>query len=159
QATTIIFFVSVDPAATGTIPNTAFVDPDGSGPLPPFAAPVVSPVTTQADISVTKDGPDRATAGSNLVFTVTVTNRGPSVATGVTVADPTPPGLLFVSNRGDCATAFPCALGNLAPGATRTITTTLSVPSGYVSPDPIVNQASVTSSTPDPAPGNNSAEA
>src|SRR5262249_25587066 len=95
----------------------------------------------------------------NLVFTLTVTNQGPSVATGVTVADPTPPGLLFVSNSGDCTTAFPCALGNLAPGATRTITTTLSVPSGYVSPDPIVNQASVTSGTPDPAPGNNSAEA
>src|SRR5262249_28467895 len=83
----------------------------------------------------------------------------PSVATGVTLSDPTPPGLIFVSNGGDCTTAFPCALGNLARGATRTITTTLSVPSGYVSPDPIVNQASVTSGTPDPAPGNNSAEA
>src|SRR5262249_60459288 len=88
-----------------------------------------------------------------------VRNQGPSVATGVTVSDPTPPGLLFVSNSGDCTTAFPCALGNLAPGTTRTITTTFSVPSGYVSPDPIVNQASVTSGTPDPAPGNNSAEA
>jgi large repetitive protein len=159
QATTVIFFVSVDPAATGTLTNTALVDPDGTGPLPPFAVPAVSPVGTQADLSVTKDGPDRAVAGSNLVFTVTVTNRGPSVAAGVTVSDPTPPGLVFVSNSGDCTTVFPCALGNLAPGATRTITTTLSVPSGYVSPDPIVNLASVSSPTPDPAPDNNSAEA
>ena len=158
QATTVIFFVLVDPAATGTITNTAVVDPDGTGPLPPFAVPAVSPVTSQADLSVTKDGPDRAVAGSNVVFTVTVTNQGPSVATSATLSDPTPPGLIFVSNGGDCTTAFPCALGDLAPGATRTITTTLSVPSGYVSPDPIVNLASVTSGTPDPAPGNNSAE-
>src|SRR5262249_27780435 len=158
QATTVIFFVSVDPAATGTLTNTAFVDPDGPGPSPPFAVPAVSPVTTQADLSVTKDGPDRPVAGSNLVFPVTVRNQGPSVATGVTLSDPTPPGLIFVSNSGDCTTAFPCALGNLAPGATRTVTTTLEVPSGYVSPDPIVNLASVTSVTPDPAPGNNSAE-
>src|SRR5262249_17603937 len=130
----------------------------GTGPAPAFGVRAVSQVTTQADLSVTKDGPNRAVAGSNLVFTVTVRNQGPSVATGVTLSDPTPPGLIFVSNSGDCTTAFPCALGNLAPGATRTITTTLSVPSGYVSPDPIVNQASVTSATPDPAPGNNSAE-
>src|SRR5262249_7594543 len=128
QATTGIFFVSVAPAATRTLTNTAFVDPDGPGPSPPFAVPAVSPVTTQADLSVTKDGPDRAVAGSNLVFTVTVRNQGPSVATGVTLSDPTPPGLIFVSNGGDCTTAFPCALGNLAPGATRTVTTTLPVP-------------------------------
>jgi uncharacterized repeat protein (TIGR01451 family) len=159
QATTVIFFVLVDPAATGTITNTALIDPDGTGPLPPFAAPAASPVTTQADLSVTKDGPDRAIPGSNVVFTVTVTNQGPSVATGVTLSDPPPPGLTFVSNSGDCTTAFPCALGTLAAGATRTITTTLSVPSGYVTPDPIVNLASVTSPTPDPAPDNNSAQA
>jgi uncharacterized repeat protein (TIGR01451 family) len=163
QATTIIFFVEPDPAATGTITNTALIDPDGPGPSPPFPAPVVSPVTTQADLSVTKDGPDRTVAGSNVVFTVTVTNRGPSVAKSVMLSDPTPTGLLFVSNGGNCTTAFPCALGDLPPGATRTITTTLSVPSRYVRPDPVVNQASAASGgsnpTPDPASGNNSAEA
>src|SRR5262249_10842406 len=79
QAPTVIFFVLVDPAAPGTTPTPAVVDPDGTGPLPPFTVPAVSPVTTQADLSVTKGGPDRTTAGSNLVFTVTVTNQGPSV--------------------------------------------------------------------------------
>jgi len=159
ESTTIIFFVTVDPGATGMLTNSALVDPDGPGPSPPLPATAVSPVTTQADLSVTKDGPDRAIAGSNLVFTSTVTNQGPSLATGVMLSDPTPPGLTFVSNSGDCTTAFPCALGALAPGATRTVTTTLLVPSAYVSPDPIVNLASVASDTPDPAAGNNSAEA
>ena len=54
---------------------------------------------------------------------------------------------------------IPCALGTLAAGATRTVTTTFAVPSTYTTPDPIVNVASVTSDTPDPATGNNTAQA
>ena len=59
-------------------------------------------------------------AGTNIVYTITVTNAGPSDATGVTLVDPTPPGLTFVSNAGDCTTAFPCDLGTLPRAATRT---------------------------------------
>ena len=103
----------------------------GPGALQPFPAAVISPVAAMADVTVAKDGPDRATPGTNAVFTITVTNDGPSVATNVVLADPTPPGLVFVSNSGACTTAFPCALGTLAPGATRTVTTTFSVPSTY----------------------------
>jgi uncharacterized repeat protein (TIGR01451 family) len=47
--------------------------------------------------------------GTNAVYTITVTNAGPSSADGVVVADAMPAGLLFVSNTGDCVTAFPCA--------------------------------------------------
>ena len=86
-----------------------------------------------------------------MVYTITVTNAGPSDATGVTLTDPTPPGLTFVSNAGDCTTAFPCTLGTLPPAATRTITATFAVPSGYTTPNPIVNTATVTSATPDAA--------
>ena len=67
---------------------------------------------------------------------------------GVTVADPTPPGLTFVSNAGDCTTVFPCNLGALPAGATRTITATFAVPSGYTTPNPIANTATVSSPTP-----------
>ena len=87
-------------------------------------------------------------AGTNVVYTITVTNAGPSDATGVTLADPTPPGLTFVSNAGDCTTAFPCTLGTLPPAATRTITATFAVPSGYTTPNPIANTATVSSATP-----------
>ena len=114
-------------------------------------------LTPSADVQITKSGPATAVAGTNVVYTITVTNAGPSDATGVTLADPTPPGLTFVSNAGDCTTAFPCTLGTLPPGATRTITATFAIPSGYTTPNPIANTATVSSPTPDAAAGNNSA--
>ena len=96
-------------------------------------------------------------AGTNVVYTITVMNAGPSDAAGVTVADLTPPGLTFVSNAGDCTTAFPCNLGTLPRAATRTITAIFAIPAGYTTPNPIVNTATVLSPTPDAAAGNNSA--
>ena len=110
-------------------------------------------LTPSADLQITKEGPANAVAGTNVVYTITVTNAGPSDATGVTLADPTPPGLTFVSNAGDCTTAFPCNLGTLPPAATRTITATFAIPSGYTTPNPIANTATVSSPTPDAAVG------
>ena len=60
---------------------------------------------------------------------------------------------------GACATAFPCALGPIPVGQSRSITTTFLVPSGYTGPDPIVNTATVSSTAADPDPANNSATA
>src|SRR5262249_48592326 len=116
-------------------------------------------ITQSADVSITKTGPASVVPGNNAVYTVVVTNAGPSTANDVEVSDPTPPGLMFVSNSGACTTAFPCALGTLAPGASRTITTTFTVPLGYTTPNPIAQTASVASSTSDPTPGNNTATA
>ena len=148
--------------ATGLLVNTATVSVP-AGALDPNAAndSATSSVTLtpSADLQIAKNGPATAVAGTNLVYTITVTNGGPSDATGVTLADPTPPGLSFVENAGDCTTAFPCALGTLSPLATRTITATFAVPSGYTTPDPIENTATVSSTTPDAAAGNNSATA
>ena len=87
--------------------------------------------------------------GNPLVYTITVTNSGPSDAAGVVVSDATPTGLVFVSNTGDCTTAFPCALGVVPAGATRTITATFTVPITYPGLGPIVNVASVSATTPD----------
>ena len=54
----------------------------------------VSPV---ADLSVTQTGPASGVAGSNLVFTVTVTNRGPATATNIVVTNLLASGFTFVS--------------------------------------------------------------
>jgi uncharacterized repeat protein (TIGR01451 family) len=70
---------------------------------------------------------------------------------------PVPSGLTLVSTAGDCPAGFPCALGTLPNGGTRTFTVTYAVPSGYTTPDPMVNTVTVTSTTPDPVAGNNSA--
>ena len=148
--------------ALGSLDNTATVAaPAGATDPVPANNTATSTVTLtpSADVQVAKSGPATAVAGTNVVYTLTVTNAGPSDATSVTLTDPTPPGLTFVPNTGDCTTAFPCTLGTLPPGAIRTITATFSIPSGYTAPNPIANTATVSSTTPDAAAGNNSATA
>jgi uncharacterized repeat protein (TIGR01451 family) len=113
-------------------------------------------VTSQADLSIAKTGPPFATRGANLTYTIVVTNAGPAAAGSVQVADPTPTGLTFVSNIGDCTTAFPCSLGTVPSGESRTITATFSVPAGYDVDTPIENTASVSSAVADPDPANDS---
>src|SRR5262249_2840955 len=89
-------------------------------------------------------------------YTIVVRNAGPSAASDVLLTDPTPPGLTFVSNSGDCMTSFPCALGTIAPSVSRTIVATYTV-----LPDAteITNSAPVASSTPDPDPSDDTSSA
>ena len=50
-------------------------------------------LTPIADMQVTKTGPTQATPGTNISYTITATNAGPSDATGVVLNDVAPPGL------------------------------------------------------------------
>ena len=75
----------------------------------------------RADLSITKGRPVRRSLGATLAYDIVVTNHGPSDAPDVTVADPTPVGLTFVSNAGACTTAFPCSLGAIPAGQSRVI--------------------------------------
>ena len=153
---------SVAANATGTLVNTASVTAPSGTTDPDLANnsdSATTPILALADVAVTKVGPQKVIAGNTLVFTIEVTNNGPSAATNVTVDDMTPPGLTFVSNTGDCTTGFQCALGTMAPKTSRIITSTFMVPAGYTTPDPIVNEVTAMSETVDPAPKNNTAEA
>jgi uncharacterized repeat protein (TIGR01451 family) len=141
-----------------TLSNTASVSATTADP----AAPNNSSTATSsilANLAIAKTGPATFTAGGSLTYTVVVTNNGPSPALAVQVADPTPAGLVFVSNSGDCVSVFPCALGLVAPGATRTITATYTVPAAYAGPYPIQNTASVAGANADPDLSDNSATA
>src|SRR5262249_52992238 len=113
-------------------------------------------LTPQADVAVTKTGPAFAVPGTPLSYTITVTNNGPSNAQAVIVNDPAPSGSTFRSNTGDCATAFPCTLGTLAPHATRPITPSFDLPPAFTGPLPIVNTVTATTATPDTNTANNS---
>jgi uncharacterized repeat protein (TIGR01451 family) len=108
-----------------------------------------------ADLALANTGPAFASRGEAVVYTLVVANDGPDEAASVSLADPTPAGLAFVSNAGDCTTAFPCALGSLDAGATRTVTATFAVPADYPASQAIVNTASVSAATGDPVPSNN----
>lgn len=103
-----------------------------------------------ADLSVTKSGPASVIPGDAIVYTIVVTNNGPSDAANVVVDDPTPAGLTFAGNAGACTTPYPCAIASLASGASATITTTMNVPADYAGANPIVNTAHAGSDTPDP---------
>ena len=72
-------------------------------------------LTPSADLRITKEGPLNAVAGTNVVYTITVTNAGPSDATGVTLVDPTPPGLTFVVERRGLHDGLPVRSRHAAP--------------------------------------------
>lgn len=103
-----------------------------------------------------------ATAGGELVWTLSVHNAGPSQAQDVVVSDPLPEGLTFVSassDRGDnCSNAVVCELGTVDVDETVTITIVTKAP---VQGDTtmIDNTATVSSRTDDPDQSNNVAGA
>jgi uncharacterized repeat protein (TIGR01451 family) len=168
---TATFTVSatLSPAATGTLSNTATcaVGPGETDTITTNdTATDNDTITQQTDLAITKtDGVTSVTTGSNVTYTVVVTNNGPSTATGASVSDILPAELTgatwsCVASGG--STCAPSGSGNLSDSvtlaplgtATYTITATLSIAaSGTLS-----NTASVAAtSAPDPIPGNNSA--
>lgn len=124
--------------------------------------------TPVADLAVTKSGPATIVAGNNVTYTVTLTNNGPSAAQNVTLADPLPAGVTFVSNTQTTGPTFTCAapagsvnctIATLAAGTTSTFSFVYQVPASTAGGTTITNTASVSSSTNDLVPMNNSASA
>jgi uncharacterized repeat protein (TIGR01451 family) len=157
QSGTITSTYTVPETYSGaTVVNTASIassvnDPNGAND----ASTATVAIGTQSDLAITKSGPASATPGAPVVYTITVSNLGPSPAANVTVSDPTPAGLTFASNAGACTSAFPCNVGTLNPSQSATITSTFNVPATY-SASTIVNTATVSSSSNDTNSGNNS---
>jgi uncharacterized repeat protein (TIGR01451 family) len=121
--------------------------------------------TPEVDLAVFKtDSPDPVTQNGRLTYTVTVTNNGPSAATGVKLTDKLPPleldsSTIVVSQGSFTRTNRPfeiiCDFGTLASGASATLTFT-----GYAGPaGTIANIAIVTANEPDPNTSNNTATA
>ncbi len=121
--------------------------------------------TSSADLSITiADSPDPVTVGSNLTYTLTLTNNGAADAQNVTVSDNLPRAVTFVScsstGGGVCG-----GLGNdsvvmfpsLASGSSATITLVITAdgPTGTT----ITNTATVSATTADSNTANNSATA
>lgn len=151
----------LNPDAAGTLSNTAQVrrpndntDPDLSN----NTATNVAPIATVADLELNKTlaSPPPLRANSVVTFTVTLRNRGPGQATGVTVSDRLPDGLRFErasTTRGsyDPATGV-WTVGTLARNEVATLTI-----AAFWDGRPVANTARVdTSDTPDPdsTPGN-----
>jgi uncharacterized repeat protein (TIGR01451 family) len=120
-------------------------------------ASVTTPLGADAaDLKVELAFPPTAFAGSEVLYLIRVTNRGPGTAANVVVSDPTPAGLTLEGIIGQPCIVFPCAIGSLANGQTKTVSAAYTLPITYVAPNPIVNAASATGDTPEAFPGDNS---
>ena len=128
-------------------------------------------VQRRVDLQVSKlDTPDPVTAGSgpdNLTHTVTVTNAGPSDASGVTLSETVslPAGASIVSITPSGMTHYALAnsspgtwiVGDLAAGASETLTIVMTVDASTADGPTISNTATLTSvNEPDTNAGNDS---
>ncbi len=117
-------------------------------------AQVITTVAASANLAITKTGPANVNATGSVIYNLSVTNSGPSTATGVIVTDSLPANVTFVSASGNGATngnLVTWNLGTLANGATSNLTVTVIAPAS----GSLTNIASIGSPTPDPVPTNN----
>ena len=83
---------------------------------------------TSVDLRLTTtDAPDPVAAGSDITYTILVTNRGPATATSVTATNTLPAGVAFVSatpsqgSASHSAGVVTASLGSLAPNASASL--------------------------------------
>ncbi len=120
---------------------------------------------TTADLGITKtDAPDPVITGSDVTYTITVTNNGAGTAQTVVVTDDLPASVSFVScsstGGGVCAGTGnnrTITFSSLSGGANETITLVATV--NGAAGTTITNTATISSATPDLNTGNNSATA
>jgi uncharacterized repeat protein (TIGR01451 family) len=115
----------------------------------------------QSDLSVTKTAiPDPVAPSQPVTYTITVSNAGPAAATSVLVSDTLPPGTTFMGASGTgwtCGVSpgiATCNRATLAVGTAPVITLVLGAPAA---PGSLTNSVTVSASTTDPNPANNTA--
>ena len=154
---TIVVTTSID----GPITNRATASSDTPDPLLDNNADILQTtmVIPAADLALSKtDAPDPVTAGESLTFTLTLTNYGPSRATGVTVTDPLADAVMFddTSSSPGCTEEegiVTCDVGELAKGASTSLIVGVTVDSSAT--DNLTNTATVSGNETDSNPDNN----
>jgi uncharacterized repeat protein (TIGR01451 family) len=160
----IALTVNVGSAALPSVTNRAHValtgDPNGAND----SATAVTPVSTTpvVDLSIAKSHGAPFVAGANGTYTLDVRNVGTAATSApITVTDPLPAGLTYVSATGagwSCAatagTVTCTNAGPLAAGATTTITLTVAVGAGAL---PGVTNTATVATSGDANAANNSA--
>jgi uncharacterized repeat protein (TIGR01451 family) len=155
----------------GSIDDTATVsastpDPDTSNNTATGAVTFVS----SADLLIVKTAAASVVPGTNLTYTISVANAGPSTATNVVVQDVLPVQVTMLSatpSVGSCTAGIPgnpgqpltCTLGGMASGGSASITVVVKVAANTPNGTTISNNATVASDVGDPNNHNNSSTA
>src|SRR5204863_208921 len=140
--------------------TATFTPPDTSATYTPSlhdALPI-----WMADLAIAKTAPATATSGTNIPYSLSVTNNGPSTSSGGTVTDVLPVQVSLVSASAGCTTTagtVTCNFGTLAASATQTFTIVVHI--NPAATGPIANTATVTATNPleDTSAANNSSVA
>jgi len=157
----VIVTIIVTPTTPGTITNTAVVSGIEHDPnLTNNTATQDTTVLASADLAVTKtDSPDPIHVEENLIYTIEVTNNGPSTASEVFMIDTLPADVTYVSassTKGTCSydgTEVVCAIGTMSVSELVTVTIIVTT----TIPETITNTAVVQGFEYDPNLTNNTA--
>src|SRR5208282_1850424 len=125
--------VTVTAPASGSLTNIATASSTTADPnlTNNVTLPVVTSVTPVADVGIGKSGPASVLATSNLVYTISVTNFGPSTAGSVVVTDSLPASVTFVSASGgglNNSGVVNWTLSTLTSGQVSNVTVTVTAP-------------------------------
>lgn len=167
---TATMHVPSDVADASSILNTASVSTTTADPNEDNNSSSATIATdTDADLAITKTGPESIQAGEIISWDITIVNNGPSDATNVEMMDPFPENVTADSidgldpSVGSCGTpilgtSYDCNFDSVAAGETITFTVNAKVESDYDA-DTLSNTATVSSDTPDSSMDNNSSTA
>ncbi len=159
---TATILVTVNPSTRGAITNTAVISGNEEETnLANNTCTVTTQVNPLDDLSILKAASASSVKiGAYLTYTLTASNSGPSDATGVIITDTLPPGLTYDSAQSSLGTVSQAGgtitvnVGNLAAGATDTVTILVTVASGKGS---ITNTADIRGNEPETTLANNAA--
>lgn len=159
QQQTLTITATVTGAAIPTVVNTATI---GGNVFDPNLSNNTSSVSVSPNLSVDLGivkTVNNATPllGTNITFTLVVTNYGPQNGTGVVANDLLPAGLVYVGHSTATGTYNPVSglwtIGNLANGGSATLTITANVTQPAV--PSVTNVGIVSGNQADPNPANN----
>ncbi|MDQ6883665.1 MAG: sortase [Candidatus Dormibacteraeota bacterium] len=153
--------VAIPQGMAGPVTNTASISGGAESNTTNDTASDPTTIVSQADVGVTKTASrSTVTVGSNLTYTISAHNAGPSDATGVQVTDLLPTGLTFVSSSPSvgsyAAGTGVWNIGAMLSGSSATLTVTATVTATGTITNTATKSAEVEL---DPNSGNNSASA
>ncbi len=103
--TVLTFVAAIDPGQVDEIDNTATVTGNETDPISQNNSSShtteITPIETDLEL-VKDDGVDAAEPGTDLTYTLTITNHGPGASSGGSVRDPLPAELRFLTSSTGC---------------------------------------------------------